>query len=75
MNNKPNLTIIPIHNKEDNFEEGDFTDTEGGLDSSLIVPNYLESVEKSVTNYNNFTEGNFGERVTDNTKAKRQFVQ
>jgi serine/threonine protein kinase len=75
MRNKPKLTVIPIDNIEDNFDEGGFTDTEGGLDSPLIVPDHLESVEKSVTNYNNFTEGNFGERVTDNTKAKRQFVQ
>ena len=75
MLNKPKLTVIPIDNKMDDFDEEGLTDTESGFNSPLTIPDHLESVEKSVTNYNNFTEGNFGERFTDNKKSKRQFVQ
>tara|TARA_B110000037_G_scaffold184911_1_gene214045 strand:- start:186 stop:1106 length:921 start_codon:yes stop_codon:yes gene_type:complete len=75
MINKPKLTLIPIDNKMDDLDEDGLTDTESGFNSPLTMPDHLESVNKSVTNYNIFTEGNFGESVTNDRKSKRQFVQ
>jgi len=56
----------------DSYDEGS-TDTERSLDSPVSIPTHLESVKMKVTNYNNFTDGQFGQKFT-NDKIKKQFT-
>ena len=56
----------------DSYGEGS-TDTERSLDSPVSIPTHLESVKMKATNYNNFTDGQFGQKFT-NDKTKKQFT-
>ena len=56
----------------DSYDEGS-TDTERSLDSPVSIPTHLESVKTKATNYNNFTDGQFGQKFT-NDKTKKQFT-
>jgi hypothetical protein len=74
---KRNLSIIPINNDIVNYasdtDEDGHTDTEYSLNSPIIIPEHLETVKSSLTNYSNITDGNFGSKFTDD-KIKRQFT-
>jgi hypothetical protein len=70
----PKLSISADDEFNDSYEDDDgVTDTERSLDSPIAIPQHLESVKSSVTNYNNVTDGNFGSKFTDD-KIKRQFT-
>lgn len=75
----PKLTIPSLNIESNNYnnsyyDEGS-TDTERSLDSPIpiSIPSHLESVKMKVTNYNNFTDGQFGQKFT-NDKIKKQFT-
>ena len=70
----PKLMIPTIDNDSNysSYDEGS-TDTERSLDSPISIPTHLESVKMKVTNYNNFTDGQFGQKFT-NDKIKKQFT-
>ena len=75
----PKLMIPTVDNDSMNndsnyssYDEG-YTDTERSLDSPISIPNHLESVKMKATNYNNFTDGQFGQKFT-NDKIKKQFT-
>ena len=68
--------MIPSLNIESNnssYSDEGFTDTERSLDSPVSIPTHLKSVEMKATNYNNFTDGQFGQKFT-NDKTKKQFT-
>ncbi len=75
----PKLMIPTVENdyidKDSNYSSYDegYTDTERSLDSPISIPNHLESVKMKATNYNNFTDGHFGQKFT-NDKIKKQFT-
>ena len=75
----PKLMIPTVNNdyidndsNYSSYDEG-YTDTERSLDSPISIPNHLESVKMKATNYNNFTDGHFGQKFT-NDKIKKQFT-
>ena len=68
--------MIPSLNIESNnssYSDEGITDTERSLDSPVSIPTHLESVKTKATNYNNFTDGQFGQKFT-NDKTKKQFT-
>jgi len=66
------IPTIDIDSNYSSYDEGS-TDTERSLDSPVSIPTHLESVKMKVTNYNNFTDGQFGQKFT-NDKTKKQFT-
>ena len=70
----PKLMIpsVDIESNYSSYDEGS-TDTERSLDSPISIPTHLESVKMKATNYNNFTDGQFGQKFT-NDKTKKQFT-
>ena len=68
----PSLNIESNNYNNSYYDEGS-TDTERSLDSPISIPTHLESVKMKMTNYNNFTDGQFGQKFT-NDKTKKQFT-